>query len=135
MGYSIKNKEVALGEIALGYEVLGSDDGKIAFQTPLATKHKFNGWTDLFLATPANGLTDLYVSSSFNVFGKGKLGTELHQYRSDEKNMDYGQEYSVSYSQALPLKGLSGLAKFSDYQAEAFGVDTQKLWLQLDYKY
>ena len=23
-------------------------------------------------------------------FGKGKLGTELHQYRSDEK-MDYGQ--------------------------------------------
>ena len=135
LGYSIKNKEVALGEIALGYEVLGSDDGKIAFQTPLATKHKFNGWTDLFLATPANGLTDLYVSSSFNVFGKGKLGTELHQYRSDEKNMDYGQEYSVSYSQALPLKGLSGLAKFSDYQAEAFGVDTQKLWLQLDYKY
>jgi hypothetical protein len=82
-----------------------------------------------------NGLTDLYISSSFNVFGKGKLGTELHQYRSDEKNMDYGQEFSISYSHALPIKGLSALAKLSDYQAEEFSVDTQKLWLQMDYKY
>jgi hypothetical protein len=81
LGYSITDKGSALGEITLGYEVLGSDDGKIAFQTPLATKHKFNGWADLFLTTPVNGLTDLYISSSFNVFGKGKLGTELHQYR------------------------------------------------------
>lgn len=85
LGYSITDQGSALGEITLGYEVLGSDDGKIAFQTPLATKHKFNGWADLFLTTPVNGLTDLYISSSFNVFGKGKLGTELHQYRSDEK--------------------------------------------------
>ena len=135
LGYSITDKGSALGEITLGYEVLGSDDGKIAFQTPLATKHKFNGWADLFLTTPVNGLTDLYISSSFNVFGKGKLGTELHQYRSDEKNMDYGQEFSISYSPALPIKGLSALAKLSDYQAEEFSVDTQKLWLQMDYKY
>lgn len=135
LGYSITDKGSALGEITLGYEVLGSDDGKIAFQTPLATKHKFNGWADLFLTTPVNGLTDLYISSSFNVFGKGKLGTELHQYRSDEKNMDYGQEFSISYSHALPIKGLSALAKLSDYQAEEFSVDTQKLWLQMDYKY
>ena len=135
LGYSITDKGSALGEITLGYEVLGSNDGKIAFQTPLATKHKFNGWADLFLTTPVNGLTDLYISSSFNVFGKGKLGTELHQYRSDEKNMDYGQEFSISYSHALPIKGLSALAKLSDYQAEEFSVDTQKLWLQMDYKY
>ncbi|ESK54263.1 alginate export family protein [Acinetobacter tjernbergiae] len=135
LGYGITDKGSALGEIALGYEVLGSDAGKIAFQTPLATKHKFNGWADLFLTTPVNGLTDLYISSNFNVFGKGKLSTELHQYRSDVKNMDYGQEFSVSYSHALPVKGLSALAKFSDYQAEEFSVDTQKLWFQVDYKY
>ena len=35
----------------------------------------------------------------------------------------------------LPIKGLSALAKLSDYQAEEFSVDTQKLWLQMDYKY
>ena len=39
----------------LGYEELGGD-GTNAFQTPLATLHKFNGWADKFLSTPANGL-------------------------------------------------------------------------------
>jgi hypothetical protein len=27
-------------------------------QTPMATLHKFDGWADLFLTTPANGLGD-----------------------------------------------------------------------------
>lgn len=135
LGYNISSQSTTIGDISIGYEVLGSDDGKIAFQTPLATKHKFNGWTDMFLTTPANGLKDLYITSNFNIFSKGKLGTELHQYRSEEKNIDYGQEYSISYSHTLPIKGLSALAKYSDYQANDFGVDTQKLWLQVDYKY
>ncbi|ENU30316.1 hypothetical protein F991_01711 [Acinetobacter sp. CIP-A165] len=134
LGYQISGKS-PIGEVAVGYEVLSSDNGKIAFQTPLATKHKFNGWTDMFLNTPVNGLRDAYISSSFNIFSKGKLMTELHHYRSDEKGLDYGQEFALSYAQALPIKGLSGLAKFSRYQAEDFGVDTDKLWLQLDYKY
>lgn len=134
LGYNVGAAK-PLGEIAIGYEVLGSDDGKIGFQTPLATKHKFNGWTDVFLNTPANGLTDLYLSSNLNILKQGKLGTEYHHYRSDEKNMDYGQEFAVSFTHPLPLKGLSALGKFSSYQAEDYGVNTDKFWLQLDYKY
>ena len=42
--------------IKLGYEVLGSDDGQRGFATPLATLHKFNGWSDQFLGTPDQGL-------------------------------------------------------------------------------
>ena len=34
--------------------------------------------------------------------------------------MDHGQEFSVSYSHALPVKGLSALAKFSDYRLKNF---------------
>lgn len=135
LGYAVMHEKKSLGEVAIGYEVLGSDAGKIAFQTPLATKHKFNGWTDIFLATPANGLKDLYISSSFNLFNQAKLMTEFHDYRSDEKGIEYGQEYSVAYTQPLFIKGLSGLAKFSNYQAQEFSVDTNKLWLQVDYKY
>ncbi len=101
----------------------------------MATKHKFNGWTDVFLNTPANGLTDLYLSSSLNILRQGKLATEYHHYRSDEHSLDYGQEYAVSFTHPLPLKGLSALAKFSSYQAEDYGVNTDKFWLQLDYKY
>jgi hypothetical protein len=123
------------GSIALGYEVLGSDDGKIGFQTPLATKHKFNGWTDTFLATPANGLTDFYLTANIAVLEKGKLGFEAHTFDSDEKSIDYGNEFGLSFAHPLPVKGLTALAKYSTYQAKDFGVDTDKLWLQVDYKY
>jgi hypothetical protein len=33
-----------------------SGDGVIGFSTPLATLHKFQGWVDKFLTTPANGI-------------------------------------------------------------------------------
>ncbi|MFV4641100.1 hypothetical protein ACNJUF_21330, partial [Mycobacterium tuberculosis] len=45
--------------VTAGYEKLGGD-GVHAFQTPMATLHKFNGWADLFLVTPAGGLQDWY---------------------------------------------------------------------------
>ncbi len=52
-----------LGALAVGYELLGSDDGAARFVTPLATAHKFNGWADAFLDNGGpNGLQDLYVS-------------------------------------------------------------------------
>ena len=35
-----------------GLETQTSDDGQVAFITPLGTNHKFNGWADRFLVTP-----------------------------------------------------------------------------------
>jgi hypothetical protein len=46
--------------LGLGYEQLGEDKG-VGFQTPLATAHKFNGFADVFLSTPGEGLIDLYA--------------------------------------------------------------------------
>jgi len=40
-----------------------------AFQTPLATLHAFQGWADKFLATPADGIEDLYVSIATKIHG------------------------------------------------------------------
>jgi len=48
----------------VGYEVL-EGNGAIGFATPLATLHAFNGWADMFLTTPANGLKDLYFRASY----------------------------------------------------------------------
>src|SRR5690606_12592617 len=60
--------------LALGYESLGSDDGAYGFQTPLATKHAFNGWADKFLiSTPVDGLTDTYVKVATAVAGVNLL--------------------------------------------------------------
>ena len=52
-----------------GYEFLGSDDGRVAFATPLATPHIFNGFADVFLATPPTGLQDLYVDITYKMTG------------------------------------------------------------------
>ncbi len=46
--------------LGVGFETLGSDRGLYGFQTPLATGHKFQGFADAFLATPATGIQDLY---------------------------------------------------------------------------
>ena len=62
--YALEGGIAAAGLTAkVGYEVLGSDNnGTASFKTPLATLHKFNGWADKFLVTPAAGLEDLYAS-------------------------------------------------------------------------
>lgn len=48
--------------LGIGYEVLGTDNN-LGFRTPLATAHAYNGWADVFLATPGSGLQDVYVSA------------------------------------------------------------------------
>lgn len=66
------------------YEALSSDDGATGFATPLATLHKFNGFADAFLATPAAGLQDIYVyaGGSLPMGVKGKV--IYHHFEADK---------------------------------------------------
>lgn len=118
-----------------GWEKLGSDNGR-GLQTPMATLHKFNGWADLFLTTPANGLEDSYVSLS-RKFDKVKVLPGLnatvvfHQFDSDVGDIEYGTERDASLGFRIGKIGL--LAKFADYNARDFGVDTRKFWLQAEW--
>jgi hypothetical protein len=48
--------DLAGATFKLGFENLQSDDGEFGFSTPLATGHKFQGWTDQFLLTPNEGI-------------------------------------------------------------------------------
>lgn len=119
-----------------GYEKLGADKaaGK-AFQTPLATLHKFNGWADLFLTTPGNGLEDTYVTLA-KVFPKVKTVQGLnanvtyHEFRSDVGGVKFGTEWDASVS--FKTKKVGWLVKYANYNADRFGVDRQILWLQAE---
>lgn len=120
-----------------GYEELGSDGGVASFQTPLATLHAFNGWADIFLTTPAGGLRDYYVS-----LGKGfklpalpglKAGVTYHKFESDIGGLDYGTEWDASLGFTVGPVGL--LVKYANYDAEDFSTDTEKFWLQAEYKF
>lgn len=135
VGYNFENKSV----VKLGYEALGGDDGpgNRAFQTPLATKHLFQGWADMFLTTPADGVEDRYLMVSTPLAG-GTLAGWYHEYQSERGSVDFGKELDVSYAHAIPgVKGLSALVKFARYRSDEVTrtVDTDKFWLQLQYTY
>ena len=114
-----------------GYEVLGA-----GFQTPLATLHKFQGWADKFLVTPANGIRDLYASAGYalpvKAIGPISMLVAYHQFDSDRPSLDYGREWDAQIG-FKPSKRTSLLLKYADYNASSFATDTSKLWLQLDY--
>lgn len=136
------NVEAGLGvagfSVTAGYELLGSDDGIVAFQTPLATLHKFNGWADLFLTTPTTGLEDIYAGAAYK-FPKGmllpglKANVTYHDFNSDVGGFDYGSEWDASLGFKLGPVGI--LAKYANYDAAAFGTDTEKFWLQAEYSF
>ncbi len=116
----------------LSYEVLGGD-GVYGFSTPLATKHAFNGWSDQFLATPADGLVDAYVTVSGKVAGT-KLMAVYHDFSSDNGNIDYGTELDLLLAKKIS-KTYSVLLKYAQYSADTMKVDADKLWLQGQLKF
>ncbi|MFA6630432.1 MAG: alginate export family protein [Sulfuricurvum sp.] len=127
-----------------GYEFLsgkGSAD-ETAFQTPLATLHKFNGWADKFLSTPLGGLCDTSVSLGYTAPGLGKVLAVYHSFETDVdmsgKN-DLGSEWDFMYTNTIPgIKGLNGLIKAAYYDGgnvSGYNADVTKFWLQFDYKF
>ncbi|WP_438863320.1 alginate export family protein [Neptunicella sp.] len=115
-----------------GYESLGSDNGK-GFATPLATLHKFQGFTDKFLATPANGVNDLYfkVSGKMNKFG---LTVIWHNLEAETGSADYGTEIDLVASYPLADK-IDLLVKYANYSADEHAGDTSKLWTMLTFSF
>ena len=118
-----------------GWEQLGSDNGR-SVQTPMATLHKFNGWTDLFLTTPPAGLEDAYVSVGKTFDGVKLLpglnaNVTFHQFDSARGDVEYGTEWDASAGFKMGKIGL--LLKYADYDAKDFGSDTRKLWLQAEW--
>ena len=114
----------------LGYEVLGSDDGAYGFSTPLATLHKFNGWSDQFLGTPSQGLVDAYVSVGAKL-GGGGLTVIYHGFEADEADDtvdDLGSELNLVYVKKFAKNYVAGV-KYAAYSAGDIKVDADKLWV------
>ncbi len=109
--------------VRLDHEKLASNDGRYAFQTPLGTNHLFQGWADVFLVTPRQGMEDTFVSITGSI-AKAKLNAELHVFRSDEKyqslNGKLGDQYGteldlgISYPFSKELLGKVEYARFNE---------------------
>lgn len=131
----------------VGYEVLGSGrndhaPGRIGFQTPLATLHAFNGWADMFLATPNAGLHDLYAFAQITLPWQMPLRFVYHKLDADHGGADFGHEYDVVLSKQLG-KHWSAMLKYSYYHGQdaappaiaAANVNAHKLWAQIEFNY
>ena len=126
-----------LGTIGAGYEVLGSDRGMTQFRTPLATAHKFNGWADAYLNNGGiNGLRDLYLWFAPKLPFKLKGKVVLHQFRSDERNVNRSKEVDIVLSRAIN-KNLSVLAKGAVYDGRhsSAPVNRKRFWFEATFKY
>jgi hypothetical protein len=144
-----------------GYEVLGGDStvtnlgapfaGGFAFMTPYATLHKFQGWADKFLVTPANGALGIGIRDAYGSIGYTKpkvgpfasIGATLvyHDYRSDEGSRHYGNEWNAQI--VAKLKKYTFTLKYADYDAGSvsnFGggngdFDTKKFWASVEWAF
>lgn len=91
-----------IGTLGAGYELLGSDDGKARFVTPLATLHKFNGFADVFLDNGGpDGLQDFFATFAprlpWNIEGK----LIYHRFWSDQGGKVLGDEFDFVFERAL----------------------------------
>ena len=120
--------------VKLGYEVLAGD-GTRGFQTPLSTAHKFQGWADRFLTTPANGIEDMYFNLGTN-FGdvsvlKGlKVNAIYHNFESENTSEDLGEEFNAIATAKYKDFGL--LLKYANFGGADELADKQVFWASIE---
>lgn len=135
-GYAEGGVTVSGLRLGGGWEVLGSNRN-VSVQTPLATLHKFNGWADVFLTTPAEGLQDAWGSLGYtftNVTAVQGLNAQViyHQFDSDKDGIEFGTEWDAQV--AFKLGQVAILAKYARYRAANLRTtDTEKFWLQAEF--
>lgn len=142
--------EVKAFKLGIGYEVLGADGsvttkstglpfaGGFALQTPFATLHKFQGWADKFLVTPATGIKDLYGSAGYGWKKVGPFDTigvlaVYHDYKADRLGAHYGEEIDLQL--LAKVKKYTFTLKYADYNARAFATDTSKIWASVEWAF
>ncbi len=137
LDYYLGEIKAAHGPYSLGagVEILEGDSAK-GFTTPLATLHKFQGWADKFLATPADGIDDRYLTAGFSrhrwaFLDVLSLLASYHRYAAEHGSMRYGSETDLQ-AQAK-WQRLTGTLKYANYRADNLFTDTAKLWLQVEY--
>ena len=127
----------------IGYEVLGSEGtAGTAFRTPLASGHKFNGWSDKFLNPLAGGLEDLNFTVSYNTQTNNEILKDIgvlfryHDFQAAEGSTDYGSEIDFQLTKEIN-ENYSVAMKYADFTAEtASGLsDSTKFWFLFNVRY
>lgn len=125
----------------LGWERLGAGDATgAAFQTPLATGHAFNGFADVFLSTPCDGLDDVYAGASytsalkFGQISKPAVSLTWHDFSAERTGADLGREIDLTTTFVV-ANDFSGVMKFAHYSGGGGFADRMRFWLGFTWKF
>ncbi|WP_262696190.1 hypothetical protein [Kordiimonas aquimaris] len=123
------------GETRFGFstEVLGGG-GEQSFQTPLASLRKFQGFANVFLITPINGVVDIeanfaWKAGTIAAFERVSAKISHHWFSAERGGANYGNETDVTIEGTYRGNVLSvGVAS---YRASTFATDTTRFFLSL----
>ncbi len=120
-------------KVLVGYEVLGADNGQ-GFKTPLATLHKFNGFADVFLGTPPDGLQDFYLSAGITPAKGLTLGATYHDFSADSGGANYGTEFDFVAVYKFADR-FTGVAKYASYDSDGYRSDIDRFSIEVNFAY
>lgn len=121
----------------VGGEQLGGD-GVRGFSTPLASLHPYQGWADVFLTTPADGVRDLYAGLSYSTpasSGQPVVFTlAAHEFSDDGGGQNFGSEVDASVrwplNDRVALEAAGAAFEGDDPRFQ----DRTKVWLSLEFR-
>jgi hypothetical protein len=139
LNYYAANVGVQRGpwRFGLGGEVLEGNDVR-GFATPLATLHAFQGWADVFLTTPPDGIRDLNGSVSWTdeTLAVGRsltLTGRYHDFASDDGDANFGSEFDAVANWRINQHWtIEAKAAFFDGEDPRF-ADRDKIWLAAEF--
>ena len=112
--------------LMLGHQQFGGDlsEPQMMFRTPLATLHRYQGWTDRFLTIPGQGVENTYLTLT-----SGGLTLSWHDFSSEAGPDHYGSEWDISWQYAIG-ENYSLLLKYATYGPDTHATDVDKAWVQ-----
>lgn len=131
------NKSVQVMSGTIGYERLegNSNIANRAFQTPLATNHKFHGWAEAFTTKPDRGLQDLYGTIAAHS-GQVTVSFTYHHFRFESgspkkagNEVDLGADMRLNDSIGFNIS----YANFNPKNSSA--TNTRRIWLTMNAKF
>ncbi|MBN8553035.1 MAG: hypothetical protein J0L52_09105 [Caulobacterales bacterium] len=140
LGYSLISGRLGRGpaSLVLARESLDGD-GSRGFQTPLATLHAFQGWADVFLTTPARGLTDTSATAAYTwaeppVGRRWIISASWRDFSDGDGSLDFGNEFDAAAQ--ITIGDHWGLeAKLAVFDGTGPFADREKAWLALEYRF
>ena len=140
-GASYRGFSLGLGDEAM------RGDGAVGFSTPLATLHAFDGWADVFLTTPVNGIDDFYGKAGYSfaaapLFANVSASVIYHDFSAEHITADYGNEWDAIVEARLDDNVTFGV-KYAGYRsgkdlpigAQAVRFDKTIAWVYAMYRY